>query len=53
MELELGDVKRHILDGANWLYTKCLLNEYDGKSKYLVYAPFPRPGDAENPLAEG
>lgn len=52
MELQLGEVKRHILDGANWLYTKYLLNEYDVKSKYLVYAPFPRPKDAENPLAD-
>lgn len=52
MELQLGDVKRHILDGANWLYTKYLLNEFDEKSKYLVYAPFPRPNDAENPLAD-
>lgn len=52
MKLQLGDVKRHILDGTNWLRTKYLLNEYDEKSKYLVYAPFPRPNDAKNPLAD-
>ena len=26
-ELQLGDVKLHILDGTNWLYSKYLLNE--------------------------
>lgn len=51
-ELRLGDVKLHILDGTNWLYSKYLLNEQDSDSKYLIYAPFPRPSDAENPLAD-
>lgn len=39
-ELQLGDVKLHILDGTNWLYSKYLLNEKDIESKYLIYAPF-------------
>lgn len=39
-ELQLGDVKLHILDGKNWLYSKYLLNEEDTESKYLIYAPF-------------
>ena len=26
-ELQLGDVKLHILDDTNWLYSKYLLNE--------------------------
>ena len=51
-ELQLGDVKLHILDGSNWFYSKYLLNESDNESKYLVYAPFPKPSDAENPLAD-
>lgn len=51
-ELQLGDVKRHILDGTNWLYSKYLLNEEDKESKYLVYAAFAKPSDAENPLAD-
>ena len=51
-ELQLGDVKLHILDDTNWLYSKYLLNEEDTESKYLIYAPFPRPSDAENPLAD-
>ena len=51
-ELQLGNVKLHILDGTNWLYSKYLLNEEDSDSKYLIYAPFPRPSDAENPLAD-
>lgn len=51
-ELQLGDVKLHILDGTNWLYSKYLLNEEDRESKYLVYAAFAKPSDAENPLAD-
>lgn len=51
-ELQLGEVKLHILDGSNWFYSKYLLNEQDAGSKYLIYAPFPRPSDAENPLAD-
>ena len=51
-ELQLGDVKLHILDGTNWLYSKYLLNEEDKESKYLVYAAFAKPSDAENPLAD-
>jgi uncharacterized protein (TIGR02687 family) len=51
-ELQLDHAKLHILDGTNWLYSKWLLNESDTESKYLVYAPFPKPRDAENPLAD-
>lgn len=51
-ELQLGGVKLHILDGTNWLYSKYLLNEEDKESKYLVYAAFAKPSDAENPLAD-
>lgn len=51
-ELELGNVKLHILDGSNWFYSKWLLNEAEPETKFLVYAPFARPSDAENPLAD-
>jgi hypothetical protein len=51
-ELELGSVKLHVLDGTNWLYSKWLLNESDKDGRYLVYAPFPKPSDWENPLAD-
>ena len=51
-ELQLYNAKLHILDGTNWFYSKWLLNESDTESKYLVYAPFPKPSDAENPLAD-
>lgn len=51
-ELQLDNAKLHILDGTNWFYSKWLLNESDADSKYLVYAPFPKPSDAENPLAD-
>ena len=51
-ELQLDHAKLHILDGTNWFYSKWLLNESDTEIKYLVYAPFPKPSDAENPLAD-
>lgn len=51
-ELQLDNAKLHILDGTNWFYSKWLLNESDAESKYLVYAPFPKPSDSENPLAD-
>ncbi len=51
-ELQIEHVKLHILDGTNWFYSKWLLNESDTENKYLVYAPFPKPSDAENPLAD-
>ena len=51
-ELQLDNAKLHILDGMNWFYSKWLLNESDIDSKYLVYAPFQKPSDAENPLAD-
>lgn len=51
-ELQLDNAKLHILDGTNWFYSKWLLNESDTESKYLVYAPFSKPSDAENPLAD-
>lgn len=51
-ELQLDNAKLHILDGTNWFYSKWLLNESDTESKHLVYTPFPKPSDAENPLAD-
>lgn len=51
-ELQLDNAKLHILNGSNWFYSKWLLNESDTENKYLVYAPFSKPSDAENPLAD-
>ena len=51
-EIQLDNAKLHILDGTNWFYSKWLLNESDTEGKYLVYAPFSKPSDAENPLAD-
>ena len=51
-ELQLDNARLHILDSTNWLYSKWLLNESDIEGKYLVYAPFPKPSEAENPLAD-
>lgn len=51
-ELDLGRTKLHVLTGDNWLYSKWLFAESDPESKYLIYAPFARPSDGENPLAD-
>ena len=51
-ELDLGQTKLHVLTGDNWLYSKWLFAESDSDSKYLIYPPFARPSDAENPLAD-
>ena len=51
-ELQLEHATLHILNGTNWFYSKWLLNEFDTEGKYLVYAPFPKPNDTENPLAD-
>lgn len=46
------DAKLLRLTGDNYLYAKHLLEIEDPESKYLVYAPFPRPSDEENHLAD-
>lgn len=51
-ELDLIEAKLHVLDGRNWFYSKWLFYESDPDSKYLIYAPFARPSDAEFPLAD-
>lgn len=51
-ELQLSNAKLHRLDGTNWMQSKWLLNESDVEGKYLVYAPFTKPSDEENPLAD-
>ena len=51
-ELVLEQGKLHVLTGDNWLYSKWLFAESDPDSKYLIYAPFARPSDAEFPLAD-
>lgn len=50
----------HLADGAktwiltqnNWFETKLMLEVRDKESNYLIYAPFPRPEDKENLLAD-
>ena len=50
---ELKDgAKLWILEENNWFKTKLLLEQEDPDSDYLIYAPFPRPEDRENMLAD-
>ena len=44
--------KLWILEENNWFRTKLLLELEDPDTDYLVYAPFPRPEDRENMLAD-
>ena len=36
----------------NWLYTKYFLEIEDTNTNYLIYAPFPKPDDKDNYLAD-
>lgn len=51
-DLELNNVKIHVLDGKNYFYTKYLIEEVERESKILIYAPFPKPEDRNNHLAD-
>lgn len=44
--------KLHILTQDNWFETKLLLEVRDTESNYLIYAPFKKPDDRENHLAD-
>lgn len=50
--LQLDKAKLHKLTGDNTLYTKYLLECEDRENSYLIYAPFPKPADRENHLAD-
>lgn len=50
--LSLPGVKIHKLTGDNLLYTKYLLEHEDTESSYLIYAPFAKPADIDNHLAD-
>ena len=51
LELAPGN-KKWILTQDNWFETKLLLEVQDTTSNYLVYAPFSRPEDKDNFLAD-
>ncbi|MBR3244382.1 MAG: BREX-1 system phosphatase PglZ type A [Parasporobacterium sp.] len=46
------DAKLWILTDNNWFETKVQIEERDPNGNYLIYAPFPRPDDRENCLAD-
>jgi uncharacterized protein (TIGR02687 family) len=50
--LQLENAKLHKLTGDNALYTKYFLECEDQENSYLIYAPFPKPADKENHLAD-
>lgn len=50
--LELKNAKIHYLTPTNLFKTKVLLEREDKKSNYLIYAPFKKPDNRENHLAD-
>ncbi len=50
--LTLENVKIHVLTGKNYFETKYLLEIQDKDTNYLIYAPFKRPEDSKNSLAD-
>ena len=50
--LGLSNAKVYRLTGDNTLYTKYFLECVDQETNYLVYAPFAKPGDKDNHLAD-
>lgn len=51
LQLAAGN-KKWILTQNNWFETKLMLEVRDKESNYLIYAPFARPDDKENLLAD-
>lgn len=52
-DFELAEgVKLWIVTKSNWFETKLQIEERDPESSYLIYAPFARPDDRENFLAD-
>ncbi|WP_071906587.1 BREX-1 system phosphatase PglZ type A [Methanobacterium congolense] len=51
-DLELEDAEVYHLTWDNWLYTKYFMEILEPEKKYLIYAPFPRPADEDNYLAD-
>lgn len=47
-----GDVKLQKLTGKNTFATKLLLERQDPKGSYLIYAPFSKPDDKQDSLAD-
>jgi uncharacterized protein (TIGR02687 family) len=51
-KLEPENASLYKLTGDNSFYTKYFLECVDRENSYLIYAPFPRPADKENHLAD-
>lgn len=50
--LKLNNAQIYPLKKDNWLSTKYFLECEDTETNYLIYAPFPRPDDKDNYLAD-
>ena len=49
--IQLENARIHKLTDRNIFKTRYLLEKEDKTSNFLIYAPFPRPSDRENGLA--
>ena len=51
-DLKLKNAQIYQLNKDNWLYTKYFIEIEDTTTNYLIYAPFPKPADKDNYLAD-
>lgn len=51
-DFSFDNAKVIVLDGVNYFKTKYTLEVLDTESNYLIYAPFAKPDDIENPLLD-
>ena len=50
--IKLNDAELYLLNEDNWLYTKYYIDSVKVDSNFLIYAPFSKPSDKENYLAD-
>ncbi len=50
--IKLENAKIYKLTTDNWFYTKYFLETVDKTTNYLIYAPFAKPSDRDNHLAD-
>ena len=51
-DFSFDNAKVIVLDGVNYFKTKYTFEVLDTESNYLIYAPFAKPDDIENPLLD-
>lgn len=50
--INLDNAELFVLDGENWIYAKYYIESENPQTNFLVYAPFRKPADEDNFLAD-